>query len=91
VEVRNEKDRASLFVAINAFAQVKDYRQIKAPAVRSFSMPRPKRIRHLRSSERTCHRITLDDRSRMKLPRRFRRCRQRHAPHPRRRDRVEAE
>ena len=35
---------ASLFVAATAFAQVKDYREIKAPPLRSFSMPQPKRI-----------------------------------------------
>ena len=35
---------ASLFVAATAFAQVKDYREIKTPPLRTFSMPQPKRI-----------------------------------------------
>ena len=35
---------ASLFVAATAFGQVKDYREIKAPPLRTFSMPQPKRI-----------------------------------------------
>jgi zinc protease len=35
---------AAFFVAGSAFAQVKDYREIKTPALRSFSMPQPKRI-----------------------------------------------
>ena len=35
---------ASLFVALGAFAQTDDHKQIKTPALRQFSMPQPKRI-----------------------------------------------
>jgi zinc protease len=35
---------ASIVIATTAFAQVKDYREIKTPALRKFSMPQPKRI-----------------------------------------------
>ena len=35
---------ATLFIALTAFGQVKDYREIKAPSLRQFSMPQPKRI-----------------------------------------------
>jgi zinc protease len=35
---------AALFLAGTAFGQVKDYREIKTPPLRSFSMPQPKRI-----------------------------------------------
>ena len=35
---------ASLFVAATALAQVRDYREIKSPPLRQFSMPQPKRI-----------------------------------------------
>ena len=34
----------SLFAAATAFAQVKDYRDIKTPPLRTFTMPQPKRI-----------------------------------------------
>lgn len=35
---------ATLAIATASFAQVKDYREIKTPALRKFSMPQPKRI-----------------------------------------------
>jgi zinc protease len=35
---------ATLFIAATALAQVKDYREIKTPPLRQFSMPQPKRI-----------------------------------------------
>ncbi|HVG22575.1 MAG TPA: pitrilysin family protein [Thermoanaerobaculia bacterium] len=35
---------ASLFLAATALGQVRDYREIKTPSLRQFSMPQPKRI-----------------------------------------------
>lgn len=35
---------ATLFLAVSALAQVNDYREIKTPPLRKFSMPQPKRI-----------------------------------------------
>ncbi|HYC91712.1 MAG TPA: pitrilysin family protein [Thermoanaerobaculia bacterium] len=35
---------AALFLSTTALAQVKDYREIKTPPLRNFSMPQPKRI-----------------------------------------------
>lgn len=35
---------ATLFLAVTALAQVRDYREIKTPPLRKFAMPQPKRI-----------------------------------------------
>ena len=35
---------ATLFLALGAFGQVTDYKEIKTPSLRQFSMPQPKRI-----------------------------------------------